>query len=184
MKKCRKCSVEVDNKSIKCPNCQADLRNSLNRHPIVVVTLFILLIVWFAYMFSKSDDKKSVSTSNTTGEKQVVVPPPRAILTTTKELVTAFDKNKLAAENQYKNSYVEFTAKIKNISTDISNTPYLSLEPLNSDKYYYGTTLKCDFKSKESLITLENGNNVKLRGIITGMSVGIITLDDCLVVSN
>ena len=88
----------------------------------------------------------------------------------TTDFIAEFDKNQLAAEEKYKDKLVEFTAVIANISEDIMGTPFLSLKP-SDDKYYVGTTIKCDFKEKSQLTSFANGQTITLQGSVSTQSL-------------
>lgn len=152
---------------------------------IIIAVLFVLGLIGAA------GSKKGGSTTSTTPAATGTTAnsqPSAAPTAMTYEKVTAktmtddFDKNKLSADDKYKNKNVEFSAKVKNISEDIMGSPFLSLEPPTADQYYFGTTLKCTFQDKEVLKTLENGKTYTVRGTVNGMSVGIIDVKDCSIV--
>lgn len=143
-----------------------------------IIGIFVVLIV--IGVIAGSGKKGTPSTTQTTSPTEI--PAAQVIKIDAKDLIAEFDKNKLAAEDKYKGKYVEFVAKVKNISEDIAGTPFLSLEPSTSDKYYIGTTFKCDFKNKDVLKSLENDKVITLRGTLSGMTLGIITLKDCQVI--
>lgn len=184
MKKCKACQKEIDAKATKCPFCQADQRNWFRKHPVITVIL-ILIVLGIIGSASKSGSSSSTPATIKIEETKSVASPSAAPTAMTYEKVTAativadYDKNKLAADDKYKNKPVEFAAKVKNISTDIGGSPYLSLEPANADQYYFGTTLKCTFKTADELKSLENGQTYTMRGVINEMSIGIVDVKDC-----
>lgn len=94
------------------------------------------------------------------------------------DLIKEFDENQLAAEAKYKKKLIEFTAIVENISEDLFGTPFVSLKP-GKDEYYYGTTIKCNFKNKSEVMPLKNGQSVVLQGTVNSQSLGIIILDEC-----
>lgn len=146
-----------------------------------IIGIFVVLIVIGAIAGGgKKGTPSTTPTAQTTSPTET--PTAQAIKVSAKDLVAEFDKNKLAAEDKYKGKYVEFAAKVKNISEDILGTPFLSLEPPTDDKYYVGTSLKCDFKNKDELKSLENGKVITLRGTVSEMSIGIISIKDCQVI--
>lgn len=188
MKKCKACQTEIDSKATKCPHCQADQRGWFRKHPVITV-IFVLIVLG---MIGSAGTKKGGSTATTapSTETSTNTSPSAAPTAMTYEKVTAaqivadYDKNKLSADDKYKNKPVEFAAKVKNISTDIGGSAYLSLEPTNADQYYFGTTLKCSFKTVDELKSLENGKTYTMRGIINEMSIGIVDVKDCTIVAN
>lgn len=79
------------------------------------------------------------------------------------EFVEEFDKNQLAAEDTYEGKTVEFTGYVGNISEDIMGSYYVIVNPTDED-YYFGTAVQCFFKDKSALTSLENGQQVTLKG--------------------
>lgn len=129
--------------------------------------------------------KTSTTTSSSNNEFATQVPTATPVVATqvsAQTIVADFDKNKLAATDQYKGKLIEFTAKVKNISEDITGSPFLALDPHNADQYYFGTTLQCFFKDANELKSLSNGQSVTLRGTNDGMGLGIVEFKDCEVV--
>lgn len=153
------------------------------------------IVIFFAVIgavASKGSSSNSKSTLNNTDTNTNVQTPTQEVkkpeVVITSELIAEFDKNKLAAEDKYKDKYIEFEGKVKNISEDIAGTPYLSIEPVTNQEYYFGTTLACYFnKNKQQGLEivkgLENGEIYSLRGTISGMTLGIITVNNCEVTS-
>lgn len=97
------------------------------------------------------------------------------------EFIGAFDKNQLKAEQQYKDKRIKMTAYINNISEDIVGSPFLSLQP-TAEEYYFGTTAKCNFKSKDELTSVEKKQQITVEGTVTSQDLGIIGLKDCTIV--
>ena len=185
MKKCKSCKSEIDAKATKCPHCQADQRGWARRHPILT-GLLILFIVGSVMAAAGGGENKTRTTSNTASKTDSAQPTQsaqeepaaKATKVVTTDFIAEFDKNQLAAEEKYKDKLVEFTAVIANISEDILGTPFLSLKP-SDDKYYVGTTIKCDFKEKSQLTSFANGQTITLQGSVSTQSLGVISIKDC-----
>lgn len=175
MKKCKNCQKEIDAKAKKCPFCQSDLRNWFVRHPIWTIVLVLFVIGMFGVASSGGNEKTASKSTPTTAQAE----PTKAAALQVDALVfvTDFDKNQLNAEEKYKDKVVELTAVIKNISEDIGGAPFLSLEPVGNKMF--GTSIKCVFKSKSELTSVENGNTVTVVGKVANQSLGIIQLDGC-----
>ena len=169
-----------------------------NKYLVVILGFFLLLIV--AAPFVPKDKTLSEGESNaknnvesnkevgitktpTIGKKQTITVAPSLIVDAA-ELVKAYDKNKLAAQEQYTGKTVQITAYIDNISTDVTDKYYLSLRPTN-DKYYFGTGISCYFADKSQkaeILALENEQSVTVRGKMADMSLGIVVINDCKIV--
>lgn len=185
MKKCKACQKEIDPKATKCPYCQVDQRSWFRKHPIITAILVLIALSMVGSVGKGVSSTASPSKIEETKQSLTPTAVPTIIIyekVTAKQIVDDYDKNKLAADDKYKNKPVEFAAKVKNISTDIVGSPYLSLEPATADQYYFGTTLKCSFKTTDELKSLENGKTYTMRGIINEMSLGIVDVKDCSIV--
>lgn len=185
MKKCKSCQSDIDAKAKRCPKCQADQRGWFRRHPILtgLLGIFILgIIITVVSSGSKSGSSSSTTTANSdssANSKPVAKPTPLVIDGTT--LVGAYDTNKLNAQDKYTGKFIQTTGYIANISSDITGSYYLSLNPSN-DQYYAGTTIQCYFNDKGPLTSLSNGQSVTVQGTMQDMSLGIVEMKDCNVV--
>ncbi len=174
MKKCKQCRSEIDSKAKKCPQCQSDQRGWFARHPIL--TGLLLLIIISAIASGGNAKKDSATDSNKSAADTTVTP------VDTTSFIAEFDQNQLSAETKYKNTLVQFTGVINNISEDIVGTPFLSIKP-SSDQYYFGTTIKCSFKNQSDLLNVQNGQTIKLQGKVNSQTLGIIGIDNCGIIS-
>lgn len=125
--------------------------------------------------------KNSSSPSTTSGSQATTKPTEQAIVVDAKVLVGEYDKNKLTAQDKYTGKLVQTTAYINNISSDITGSYFLSLNPSN-DQYYFGTTIQCFFEDKSQLTTLEKTQKVTIQGTMQDMSLGIVEMKNCSVV--
>lgn len=181
MKTCKSCQKQIDEKAKKCPHCRADQRNWFRRHPILTV-LLVLVVIGIIGSIGGSKNSSNTQTANNnaqaTQQKQEVQQPTIVDATA---LVGEFDKNKLAANDKYKDKQVQTTGYIKNISNDVTGSYYLSLNP-NNDQYYFGTSITCYFADKNELTSLSNGQSVTVQGTMQEMTLGIVAMKDCKVV--
>lgn len=151
-----------------------------------ILTGIIVLIV-IGSIGNAMGGGSSSSPSSQSQETNKPLPSPSPEITyekvDTKSFIGDFDANQLSAESKYKDKYVEFKGVIKNISEDIASNPYLSIEPPAAGQYYYGTTIKCTFKSKDDLLNVQNKQTITLRGQVKNQSLGIISVDKCSIVN-
>jgi len=195
-KACKACKEQIDTTASKCPKCGTDQRGFVKKHPILTgIAGFFLFFVIIGALFGDSSTTSNQSQSNANQEvtqqekdnspseqpdaKENTPAEPEVIAASV--LIADYDANKLAADEKYKDKYVQTTAFIKNISSDIVGQYYLSLNPV-SDEYYFGTSLQCYFDDKEELTSLTNGNEVTVKGTMDEMSIGSIMIKDCDVV--
>ncbi len=149
---------------------------------------FVLLLIIIGAIASSNDTSNTTEITNSQptpsgSDKnnqpvEATTPDVEPLVVDTKQFITDFDKNQLAAEEKYKGQTVKLTAYIKNISEDILGNPFLSLQP-TSDEYYFGTSIQCIFKNKSELISVENGQQVTIVGKVDSQDIGIIGIDDC-----
>lgn len=168
-------------------------------HWILQLLIIFFILVFFGGIISiilpssRSTEKDTIVTTSTTPKQNItstqpVTPTniPTPIVVSSRDLVEAYDKNKLAAQEQYTGKAVQTTAYIDNISTDVTGNYYLSLRP-TSDKYYFGTDISCYFADKSQkaeILALENEQSVTVQGKMADMSLGIVVINDCQIVDD
>lgn len=158
---------------------------------IIGFIVFLVIIAPFVPKTSTTNnDSKVESNTRSTETKKIQKPRPtdvpKPVVVATTELIAAYDKNKLAAQEKYTGKIIQTTAYIDNISTDVAGNYYLSLRP-TSDKYYFGTDISCYFADKtqkEKILALENGQSVTVNGEMADMSLGIVVINDCQIVES
>lgn len=154
---------------------------------IIGVIVFIIVIGVIGALAGGDTDTPSQQQANTNNNESQQSQPEQtqqqaAMEVVAADLIAEFDSNQLAAEEKYKGKQVKFSAKVANISEDILGAPFLSLEPESAEEYYFGTTIKCDFKEKSELTSLSKGQTATVEGKLDTQSLGIITIKDCKIV--
>lgn len=95
------------------------------------------------------------------------------------QLKAAYDTNQISADQTFKGQSLRVTgATIDNISRTIWGTPYLSLEAGGAFDFW---SLQCLFKDENDLADLVRGQQITIKGINDGMSLGIVKFKDCTV---
>ena len=148
-----------------------------------IVIGFVALIV-LGLIFGKSNDipeTEKVITEEVT-EVEVITEVKQAVVVDLAAFVKEFDKNQLSAEEKYKDTLVQFTGYIDNISDDMFGNYFVILQP-SADEYYWGTSVKCYFEDKAQLIALENGQKATLQGIVDTQSYDVL-VKTCIVVKD
>jgi hypothetical protein len=171
MKKCKSCQSEIDAKARKCPHCQTDQRNWFGKHPFLTIILIIIIIG----IFGNSSNKNN-STNQSEELKTEASATPTPITITARQLADDFDANQVSAEAKWQDKYIEFSAKISNI-TDLG----LSFSSVGS-KQFSMTQISCQIKDKQQLMSLTNGQTVKVRGKVGKQTIGVIGVTDCQVI--
>lgn len=148
---------------------------------VLSIVLFVVLLGIGAGLdqsTNKSDSSKPTQEAATVSQTTAS---PSPIVLDASVFVGEYDRNKVGADAKFTGKRIQFTAFIKNISSDIIGKYYISLEPTNSG-YYFGTSMECYFTDKAQLINLSNGQAVTVEGTAQDMSFGIVQLKDCIVV--
>lgn len=132
---------------------------------LIIVGVFIVIGIISS---GRKDNKTSQSSSPT--------PAPEAVKITARQLADDFDSNQVAAEENWGGKYVEFSAKITNI-TDSG----ISFSDVAS-KDFSMAQISCRTRDKAQLTSIKNGQMVTVRGMVGKQTIGVIDLDDCTVV--
>jgi len=178
-KKCKYCQSDIDSKAKVCPNCKKDQRNWFLRHPIISFILFISILSLFTMDSSGTNNPTNNSSQSTESAtiNTIKEDPKVPIKVNVFDLGNAFEDNQIAAEKEWNGKYVEFSAQISNI-TDGGISFYNV-----SSKEFLGATIRCNIKNEDQLLTIKNGQTIKVRGTVQGQSMGIIKVEECEVVS-
>jgi len=134
----------------------------------VLIGIGGLIVISIIAGSGKGGDKTSQSSSPT--------PAPEAMKITARQLADDFDSNQVAAEANWQDKLVEFSAKISNI-TDSG----ISFSDVAS-KDFSLAQISCRIKDKQQLLTLKNGQTVTVRGVVGKQTIGVIDVNDCEVV--
>lgn len=177
-KSCPRCQEEIAVSAKKCPKCQSDLRNWFMRHPII--TTILGLILFGMVIGALGSSPESTETGNATGSQSSNAEPttaPVARQITAAAIADDFDANQVAAEEKWRNQFVEFSAEVSNI-TD-SGISFYNV----ATKEFSLTQISCRVQGKEQLLSIQNGQTITVRGIVEGMSFGVIDIKQCEIVN-
>ncbi|HRN69907.1 MAG TPA: hypothetical protein PLS49_01870 [Candidatus Woesebacteria bacterium] len=135
-----------------------------------------LVVIIIIAALSGSGDKNNTSGSNGSGTNNEAEPTPTPMVIEARTLADAFDANQVAAENEWQDKFVQFTAEISNI-TD-SGLSFTNV----ATKEFSLTQISCKVKDKDQLLPLTNGQTVTVQGIIGNQMIGVIEVKDCEVI--
>lgn len=182
-KKCKNCQSEIDAKAKKCPHCQSDLRNWFYRHLILtgILVSFFIFSVMVTTTGKESSQKKNTATSTTTQQSKSEAlqesPKPSPMKIAARDLADDFDANQVAAEAQWKDKFVEFSATISNITnTGISFSNIAT-------KDFSLTQISCQVEDKNQLLKIRNGQTITVRGVVGTQTIGVIEVKQCEIAS-
>ncbi len=169
MKVCKHCKSEINQKAKRCPQCGGDLRIWPARHKIMtgLGATIVLIVIIVAASGSKSGNSNNASAQQ----------PPQVV--DASSLVKEFDANKIAAQDKYNGKVIQTTGFVTNISSALDNF-YIQFKPTN-DQYYVGTSYQC-YVSKDDAASVQNGQQVTVKGTVNDVTMTLIQLKNCSVV--
>lgn len=103
-------------------------------------------------------------------------PAPEAMKITARQLADDFDSNQVAAEANWQDKLVEFSAKVSNI-TD-SGISFYNV----ASKDFSMAQISCHMSDKAQLLTIKNGQTITVKGVVGKQTIGVIDLNDCEIV--
>lgn len=195
-KKCKGCQSEIDAKAKKCPQCQTDLRNWFIRHKILSGIGVIVIIGIIASVSSQSGKKSEPASASTAAnataasQDQPAAAPaePEVTPVDVTAFIAEFDANKIAAQDKYKDKYVQVTGFVNNISGGDFGGIYVVIDPnLGEDLGsgvtvpYFGTNIQC-YPEKSDASALVKGQKVTVKGQVEDMAIMSVQLKNCSVV--
>ena len=116
----------------------------------------------------------NVQTSSQTPEREY-------IQITATELLEAYDANGVAADELYRNQYLEITGTVGSIDKDILDNAYITLT--NDNDRYAIISVQCYFSksSLQQISTLSSGDIVTVRGVCEGGTFNVV-IEKCEIV--
>ena len=172
LKKCSHCGEEIMVGAKKCKHCSADLRNWFVRHKILTAILFLFVLgsILSAAGYDGEMPVNGSGVANNTDEESYIA-------VTAVELSRAYDNNKVAADAKYDGRLLEVSGIISDIGKDIMDDPYVSLKGIEMS--LFGVQCMFPRSSESDLIDLSNGQNITLRGRLSGELIGNVILRSC-----
>lgn len=143
------------------------------RHPILTgLGIFSILLL----ILSSGGDSKPSSTGSTSSPEVAV----EAIKVTPNALRKAYKANEVSADNQYKDKLVEMIGTVDSIGKDVLDEAYVTFD--NGEQYSIDK-VQCMFKEDQqgSLATLKKGQEIKVQGKVSGVSIGNVIVRNCKV---
>ena len=126
-------------------------------------------------MPSSNDSTSATQNSQNSVQQSVAQASEREyIKITATELLEAYDANGVAADELYRNQYLEITGTVESIDKDILDNAYITLS--NDNDRYSFISVQCYFNknSLQQIATLSTGDVVTVRSICDGSTLNVI----------
>ncbi|MBE0446027.1 OB-fold protein [Psychrobacter sp. FME5] len=139
---------------------------------IGIVVAFILLMIIGALLGDDTTD------STTNSEVSSSAEPAELIAVTARELFTAYDKNEVAADKQFKGKMLEVTATVSSIDSGFSDN---AIVQLNTGNDFQSVSAEGDETFTDIASTLNKGQEVTMICQGGGEIIGSPMLDNCVI---
>lgn len=139
----------------------------------MVGTLIIIIFIVIIVLRSCANSDTTNSHQSNTNDDELRNIEPEYFLNA-RELVNAYDENEISADNKYEDVWVIIDGKIRKIGKDILGKPYIILRG-----YYTTDGVQCMFEDESQLVNLKKEDNVRVKGRISGLSIGTIIVRKC-----
>lgn len=141
---------------------------------IGIVVAFILLLIIGAIFGDDTTD----STTNSEVSSSASAEPAELIAVTARELFTAYDKNEVAADKQFKGKMLEVTATVSSIDSGFSDDAVVQL---NTGNDFQTVSAQGDETFTDIASTLNKGQEVTMICQGAGEIIGSPMLDNCVI---
>lgn len=92
-----------------------------------------------------------------------------------RKLFNDYDKNEIAGDKKYGDKVILINGRIDSIGKDITEDPYIT--------FYRGeyeiNNVRCMFSDENELLDLSEGDRVKVKGRVSGESIGNVIVREC-----
>lgn len=184
--KCPDCKGKVSTIASACPKCGRPVTNNTNAHDSYSATGYVKWIIFIFFVLaiiasignSKNDEnKKNVSDKGRIEERRntsETIPHISSL-----RLVSEYKENTVSADIEWKNKYIVVTGIIDSITKSIDDFPVVVLYGVND---FQGVRAKLDIKETGVAASLLKGRHIFINGKVTGMTLGSVSMTDCIIV--
>ncbi|WP_276131625.1 OB-fold protein [Polluticoccus soli] len=134
------------------------------------VTGIVLIVVVAIGMFGGDDETKS-----TASESASSAPVENAMRVDATEIVNAYIKNEVAADNQYKGKKMIVAGTIADIGKDIMDDAYITIHATSDEL----RAVQCTFADPQQVASLSKGQQIAVKGVCKGLMMNVL-VDDCV----
>jgi hypothetical protein len=139
---------------------------------IIGICLSSLAIIIAIASLSGDSGQMSGQISSTSTARATATPVP-VIEISAEDLISAYDKNEVSADNRYKGKKLQITGIIKSIGKDLFDNPYVVVD---SGADFNIISIQCYFSStdeKNKIAELSKGNAIIITGTCKGLFLNI-----------
>lgn len=167
--KCKACGGDVATSAKACPKCGAPVTGGAGKK--LFATLLIGAVVGTcAIAASRSSEEKAA--------KKAAVASGPVIDVAARTLASAYEANEVAADADYKGKVVLVTGIVDSINKDIGDDPVVILK---ANEMFSGVHCSMDDSQAGTAARLSKGQQVSMRGRVSGMILGSVMIKDCIV---
>ncbi|MHC0026009.1 OB-fold protein [Enterobacter vonholyi] len=202
---CNECGNKISDKAVACPHCGAPLgsdaehyTNHRVKHPapddeetfsgrfftyikILAKCGFLLFIVFYVVPFFFSGNSDPINQVGSSSSGPAIRPDTTNMtLFTAQEITDSYERNTVSADQQFKGKWILMEGVVTNISTDISNDAYVTLDTTNS---FYSPRAKFIREENDKLASLIKGQHIVMLCIGDGDTLKAPMLKDCTLVN-
>lgn len=186
--RCKTCGAQIAKSAKHCPNCGAKQHQVLLTLSVILIVIFVF--VWVVALFGDDNEQPhgsdgnstaSASSNNNTQNNNNKTNDIEVIAVSSQDLYTAYEENKVNADNLYKGKILAVTGEITDITQDlITKNPCIKLDTGDTYGIY---TIQCFFKDNDDtnayIAELRDGQTVTIYGKCTGVPVLEVQLSNC-----
>lgn len=184
--RCPDCKGKVSTSAKSCPKCGrpvANKNNEINSYSATgyvkwILFIFFVLAIITSIGTSKNDEKmKKISAQERIEMRRNTsesIPHISSL-----RLVSEYKENTVAADIEWKNKYIVVTGIIDSITKSIDDYPVIVLYGVND---FQGVHAKLDIAEAGVAASLLKGRHIFINGKVTGMTLGSVSMNDCIIV--
>lgn len=149
-------------------------KNWFARHKIITVLLVLFILGLIGSAMGGGKSNSPISQTNNQVQQQQPAPTPSIVVAPAK-IIADYEANGVAADEMYKGKTVEVSGTIKDISKDILDTPYVTLE---SGNIVWSVQCMFDKSDASKLVSLSQNQKITLTGVVSG-KMGNVLINNC-----
>ncbi len=164
--KCSECNKEMSDSATACPNCGKPYVKPRKISVVEWIGIFVFGGIGFLFLISNKKAPETAGVATQAAVQQEVAAPALAVEPVLKvglkELLSSYENNEVAADNQYKGKLIEVKGVIGEVKKDILGTLYVTV----------GTTKELEIPQVQALF--EDSANGQLAQLKKGAQITVV----------